>query len=73
LPLPELPEVMVSQVVLLCALHPHPFDAVTGADPVPPAAPIDALAGFSADTQVSANDQTPEELPPSPFLAVTDQ
>jgi hypothetical protein len=64
---------MVNHVVLLCAVHPHPFEAVTGTDPVPPAAPIDALTEFSADTQVSVNDQTPEALPPSPFLAVTDQ
>ena len=37
-PMPELPEVMVSQLSLLVAVHPHPPAVATLMLPVPPAA-----------------------------------
>src|SRR5262249_15253829 len=44
LPLPDAPDVNVTKVALLVAVHAHPVPAVTGTDPVPPAAPkFDAL------------------------------
>ena len=39
LPLPVAPDEIVMNVALLVAVHAHPVGAVTGTDPVPPAAP----------------------------------
>src|SRR6476660_8061906 len=39
LPLPVAPDEIVMKVALLVAVHAHPVPAVTGTDPVPPAAP----------------------------------
>jgi hypothetical protein len=38
LPLPVAPEEIVMKVALVVAVHAHPVGAVTGTDPVPPAA-----------------------------------
>ena len=44
LPLPDAPPEIVTNVALLVAVHAHPVPAVTGTDPVPPAAPnVEAL------------------------------
>jgi len=39
LPLPDAPDEIATKVALLAAVHVHPVAAVTGTDPVPPAAP----------------------------------
>jgi hypothetical protein len=51
LPVPELPEFIVIQEKLLVAIQTQPPLAVTLALPLPPAAPIDALAGEMAYEQ----------------------
>jgi hypothetical protein len=39
LPLPDAPDEIATKAALLAAVHVHPVAAVTGTDPVPPAAP----------------------------------
>jgi hypothetical protein len=45
LPVPALPEVMVTQFALLAACHPQPVPALTLMLPVAPEAGIEALVG----------------------------
>ena len=46
LPVPLLPDVIVSHVALLAAVHPHPAEVDTAIEvPAPPAALIDCVAG----------------------------
>ena len=45
-PVPLLPDVIVSQLALLAAVHPHPLDVDTAIEvPAPPAAVIDCATG----------------------------
>ena len=54
LPLPLAPPVTVSHdAALLTAVHEQPTGAVTLADPVPPAAAADALAGETDTEQLT--------------------
>jgi hypothetical protein len=50
LPLPEAPAEIVTKVALLVAVHAHPTPAVTGTDPVPPAALKDEVVRAPAVT-----------------------
>jgi len=52
LPLPVAPDVIATKVALLDAVHAHPAAAVTGTDPVPPAAlNADAVMAPAVTTQ----------------------
>ena len=54
-PVPDAPAEMVTNAALLVAVHAQPVPAVTGTDPVPPAAPnVDALIAPATTVQEGA-------------------
>ena len=63
LPLPLAPEVTLSQVALLAAVHAQPAPAVTLTVPVPPEAVIDWLVGLIEYEQLEEDSLTVKVIP----------
>ena len=66
---PAAPEVIVIQAALLVAVHAQPAVALTGIEPLPPAAGNVALEESSVGVQIVVKDQTAETFAPSVPLA----
>jgi hypothetical protein len=72
LPLPEAPEFKVIQPTLLVLVHVQPVAAVTVADPLPPAAPIDCEFGEIVGEQAAPASVSVNVLVPTVIVALRD-
>ena len=76
LPVPDPPELIVSQGALLVAVHPQPAPAVTVIEDGPPAKGMEIAAGAAANVQDElnvVNEKIAEPVLPAVFFADTCQ